>query len=225
MSFVPSAADGFASARRENANGFDLNRNFPDPHLLCSPDAAHCDVQVLKRATDVQPEVRAVMRWVLGSHFTASANLHEGALVANYPYDAYPRNNPSGLLSQPGNGGSPMLDTYEQYSQWIQRQAAKGGTAAASVGTQSTGISAAPDHATFVFMARTYASTHKTMQHSTEFPGKLRSSLLMRMQMRPFHAVRLYMSALVRLCSICLAAHIVLMLASIFTIIPQQPSI
>jgi len=78
---------------RGNANGVDLNRNFPDldslyyyfeqrgvprySHLLdfFSDDGPH------------EPEVRAVARWILSTPFVLSANLHEGDLVANYPFD------------------------------------------------------------------------------------------------------------------------------------------
>jgi hypothetical protein len=78
---------------RGNANGVDLNRNFPDldslyyyferrgvprySHLLdfFSDDGPH------------EPEVRAVARWILSTPFILSANLHEGDLVANYPFD------------------------------------------------------------------------------------------------------------------------------------------
>ncbi|CAL5050930.1 unnamed protein product [Urochloa decumbens] len=34
-----------------------------------------------------QPETRAIMNWVKQEHFMASASLHGGALVANYPWD------------------------------------------------------------------------------------------------------------------------------------------
>lgn len=76
--------DGFATAKegqcigllgRPNANGFDLNRNFPDPYY--------------KRQYPLQPETRAIMQWLQKYPFVLSANLHGGAIVANYPYDNY----------------------------------------------------------------------------------------------------------------------------------------
>uniref|UniRef100_A0A3P8TXR6 Carboxypeptidase M n=1 Tax=Amphiprion percula TaxID=161767 RepID=A0A3P8TXR6_AMPPE len=52
------------SQGRWNHNNVDLNRNFPTLSL-----------------------VRAVMDWLKTESFVLSANLHGGALVANYPYD------------------------------------------------------------------------------------------------------------------------------------------
>ncbi|KAH9569375.1 hypothetical protein CY35_03G130100 [Sphagnum magellanicum] len=74
--------DGFAAkpvASRNNAQDVDLNRDFPDQFFLQN------DNEELR-----QPETRAMMRWIRSIHFTASASLHEGALVANYPYDGSP---------------------------------------------------------------------------------------------------------------------------------------
>ena len=77
--------DGYADAfegdasgitGRSNANSFDLNRNFPD-RFRCPEDAP-----------PVQPETQAVIEWIHEYPFVLSANLHNGALVANYPYDA-----------------------------------------------------------------------------------------------------------------------------------------
>jgi len=58
---------------RYNANGYDLNRNFPDLFE--------------KNEVTLQPETLAVMNWIENNNFIISANLHGGEVVANYPYD------------------------------------------------------------------------------------------------------------------------------------------
>ncbi|XP_056640520.1 carboxypeptidase D [Diorhabda sublineata] len=63
---------------RNNANDYDLNRNFPD------------QFGENKYNKITQPETLAVMNWTLSEPFVLSANLHNGALVANYPYDDTP---------------------------------------------------------------------------------------------------------------------------------------
>uniref|UniRef100_A0A2S2QUM2 Carboxypeptidase D n=1 Tax=Sipha flava TaxID=143950 RepID=A0A2S2QUM2_9HEMI len=60
---------------RDNANGVDLNRNFPD-----SRHPFHIQKQ--------EPETQAVINWITSIPFVLSANLHGGALVANYPFDS-----------------------------------------------------------------------------------------------------------------------------------------
>lgn len=61
---------------RGNANGFDLNRNFPDFFAANNYEPAK-----------EQPETRAVRLWIDQIPFVLSANLHGGALVASYPFD------------------------------------------------------------------------------------------------------------------------------------------
>ncbi|XP_061911608.1 carboxypeptidase N catalytic chain [Entelurus aequoreus] len=77
---------------RGNAREIDLNRNFPDlnalmyyyektngrKHHLPLPD---------NWEQQVEPETRAVIKWMQNYNFVLSANLHGGAVVANYPFD------------------------------------------------------------------------------------------------------------------------------------------
>ena len=68
------AATRGSTSGRENANNVDLNRNFPD--------------RFGRSQGAIQPETQAVMDWIAEYPFVLSANLHGGAVVANYPYDS-----------------------------------------------------------------------------------------------------------------------------------------
>ncbi|CAF1465586.1 unnamed protein product [Adineta steineri] len=87
---------------RPNANGVDLNRNFPnlDEFIYAYNHQAnhrnnHLDLETfvsLTTGTDChdqayQPETVTVAFWIMQNPFVLSANLHNGDLVANYPYD------------------------------------------------------------------------------------------------------------------------------------------
>ncbi|KAK9830901.1 hypothetical protein WJX81_003069 [Elliptochloris bilobata] len=72
--------DGFEVNVRGNARGTDLNRDFPDPI-----ERGAAGVQ--RPSGNEQPETLAVMDWIRSGRFVASASLHEGAVVANYPWD------------------------------------------------------------------------------------------------------------------------------------------
>ncbi|UYV74475.1 CPD [Cordylochernes scorpioides] len=65
---------------RSNANGVDLNRNFPDQYHVEGENRVQ------------EPETLALMRWIQAYPFVLSANLHGGSLVANYPFDSNAEN-------------------------------------------------------------------------------------------------------------------------------------
>lgn len=64
---------------RINANGVDLNRDFPD--------RLEDERTVLMKSRSRQPETAAIMNWIKSEPFVLSANFHGGAVVASYPYD------------------------------------------------------------------------------------------------------------------------------------------
>ncbi len=67
-------------AQRFNANGVDLNRNYPDPEAGAHPDG-----------NAWQPETVAFMNMAENNHFVSSVNFHGGNEVCNYPWDTWPR--------------------------------------------------------------------------------------------------------------------------------------
>ncbi|KAK9844433.1 hypothetical protein WJX74_002416 [Apatococcus lobatus] len=71
--------DGFSSKTRGNSKGVDLNRDFPDPlhrgSLGLAPNGSE------------QAETVDLIKWMQKRPFVASASFHEGAVVANYPFD------------------------------------------------------------------------------------------------------------------------------------------
>ena len=64
---------------RHNGNNIDLNRAFP----------TWDDINLTKKELieKSEPEVAAIIDWVFSQPFVLSANFHDGAVVANYPYD------------------------------------------------------------------------------------------------------------------------------------------
>ncbi|CAL1265426.1 unnamed protein product [Larinioides sclopetarius] len=88
---MPSAnPDGFEAATegdcygtktpsgRENGNGVDLNRDFPDQFNVTDMN---------NMTAGRQPETLSLMTWIVSNPFVLSANLHGGAVVASYPFD------------------------------------------------------------------------------------------------------------------------------------------
>ncbi|KAF5276533.1 hypothetical protein FQR65_LT03963 [Abscondita terminalis] len=69
------AAEGICIGEhgRCNVKNMDLNRNFPDYYI--------------KNLFPIQPESKAIQKWMNEIPFILSASLHGGALVVNYPFD------------------------------------------------------------------------------------------------------------------------------------------
>lgn len=65
------------SSTRYNANGYDINRNFPDPRAGSNPNGPH------------QPETVAMMNFASSRNFLLSANFHGGIELANFPWDTW----------------------------------------------------------------------------------------------------------------------------------------
>ncbi len=68
--------DGFVAGSRFNANGVDINRNFPDP--VTDP---------YDNPAGRQPETQAMMYFATDHNFVLGGNMHGGALVMNFPWD------------------------------------------------------------------------------------------------------------------------------------------
>lgn len=64
---------------RFNANGYDLNRNFPDP------------LRPYNAKNIRQKETTDMMKFLAEHRFVLSANFHSGEEVVNYPWDRWPR--------------------------------------------------------------------------------------------------------------------------------------
>lgn len=75
---------------RPNANGEDLNRNFPDQFN-------NWQRYIVER--DAEPETKAIINWLRSNHFVLSANLHGGSLVASYPFDSNAEHLTQGVAS------------------------------------------------------------------------------------------------------------------------------
>lgn len=69
--------DGSKKKQRANANGYDLNRNFPD---FTRGDS--------NTTSGRQVETISVMNFQKSRKFSLSANFHGGAVVVNYPWDS-----------------------------------------------------------------------------------------------------------------------------------------
>ncbi|MBE0647711.1 MAG: T9SS type A sorting domain-containing protein [Bacteroidales bacterium] len=92
-------------ARRFNANGIDLNRNYPDPE-----DGPHPDGNAW------QAETIHFMAFADSNHFVMGANFHGGAEVFNYPWDTWAKLAADDLWWQ--FVGREYVDTVYLYGPW-----------------------------------------------------------------------------------------------------------
>ncbi len=91
-------------SRRYNANGVDLNRNYPDPFGTEPLDS-------------LQPENRAMIDFVSQHSFRLSANIHGGSEVMNYPWDSFTsRERPHEMADWWEEVCKRYVDTCRQYS-------------------------------------------------------------------------------------------------------------
>ncbi len=95
--------DGYEAGTRWNANGVDLNRDFPDWYD-----------DPVNTPAGRQQETGIIMNWRFDESFTLSANMHGGTLVANYPFD----NNPAGTSTySPSPDDDLFVDISLEYSE------------------------------------------------------------------------------------------------------------
>lgn len=99
--------DGFARGRRANANYVDLNRDFPD-HW--TDEASSLEGR--------QPETVAIMQFTRDiPNLVLSANMHGGAVVANYPYDGNAEHRSGRYSATPDDEFFRILaDTYASHN-------------------------------------------------------------------------------------------------------------
>uniref|UniRef100_A0A1B6CXY6 Peptidase M14 domain-containing protein n=1 Tax=Clastoptera arizonana TaxID=38151 RepID=A0A1B6CXY6_9HEMI len=79
---------------RNNANGFDLNRNFPDLNSIMYKNEKlkhgknhHLLEEIKCLPSNTQPETFAALNLIVDTQAVLASNIHGGELVVSYPYD------------------------------------------------------------------------------------------------------------------------------------------
>ncbi|MFC1738501.1 M14 family zinc carboxypeptidase [Planctomycetota bacterium] len=101
--------DGLELGTRFNADGYDLNRSFPEGS---SDDYMDIFGGPYNNTEGRPTEVAHLMRWSQAQSFVLSANLHTGSLVVNYPYD----NDGLGNVDSPTPDDALFEDIARRYS-------------------------------------------------------------------------------------------------------------
>lgn len=98
--------------------------------------------------------------------FAAGANLHEGAIVANFPWDGHP--------VRLGGGAAAALARHARGPRSAAQFDGRSSSSTSGSGgvlRPATSGHPSPDDATFRWLASTYAQAHAFMSSSTEFDG------------------------------------------------------
>lgn len=115
---------------RANANDVDLNRNFPDLDKLMYkleklPHHPNNHLIRLKQTLidygdKLENEVKMIMVWLAAIPFVISANMHNGDLVANYPYDEAKVNKQHSYTGSPDDKTFiELARSYSEYHRWM----------------------------------------------------------------------------------------------------------
>jgi carboxypeptidase D len=127
--------DGFENVKRENGNGKDLNRNFPTWKEL--------GLSIQKLKVGREPETNAMIHWIMENPFVLSINFHDGAVVANYPWDdtsMRPSEKSDFFLSDGSNNRAPDDAVFESLAKLYSSKHTEMSLGQASCGKFRDGI-------------------------------------------------------------------------------------